>query len=266
MLLVDVREDYTVLTPIRDHSSRQARPTSASGDDSDSHKASERPGVGSDEWPQRDRESSVTRADRGLTTANVAHSRHVNMSGPSKFSGKVAHGVRDRTRLEEAEVESARVQGRNSRDVNAAGKQTETIYSSRAAGSAFKADVGHGCESHGPVDAVDRVSASPQDKIEVLESRISVVHCERNVDDGRRVPADPTVDDDRPREAEMKKADTPAGGVEDERDGTLRRKSSRRSRRRGAPTGQVESVRRRRFLKQLLIRGDNVVMVWEAPK
>lgn len=40
----------------------------------------------------------------------------------------------------------------------------------------------------------------------------------------------------------------------------------RRHRRRGPWRGELKEVRRQRFLKQLLIRGDNVVMVWEAPR
>ncbi|CAM9460361.1 unnamed protein product [Scytosiphon promiscuus] len=43
-------------------------------------------------------------------------------------------------------------------------------------------------------------------------------------------------------------------------------KSSRRHRGRGPWTGKLMPVRRQRFLKQVLIRGDNVVMIWEAPK
>lgn len=44
------------------------------------------------------------------------------------------------------------------------------------------------------------------------------------------------------------------------------RKSTRRSRGKGPWTGEFMLVRRRRFLKQVLIRGDNVVMISECPK
>lgn len=44
-----------------------------------------------------------------------------------------------------------------------------------------------------------------------------------------------------------------------------KKKSTRRSRGRGPWTGELVPVRRRRFLKQLMIRGDNVVMIWECP-
>lgn len=44
------------------------------------------------------------------------------------------------------------------------------------------------------------------------------------------------------------------------------KKSTRRSRGKGPWTGELTPVRRRRFLKQLLIRGDNVVMIWECPR
>lgn len=47
---------------------------------------------------------------------------------------------------------------------------------------------------------------------------------------------------------------------------TRRNKSSRRHRGRGPWTGELMPVRRERFLKQVLIRGDNVVMIWEPPK
>lgn len=40
----------------------------------------------------------------------------------------------------------------------------------------------------------------------------------------------------------------------------------RRSRHKGPWRGELVPVRRQRFLKQLLIRGDNVVMIWEAPR
>lgn len=45
-----------------------------------------------------------------------------------------------------------------------------------------------------------------------------------------------------------------------------KRSSRRRSRRRGPWRGEFQEVRRERYLKQILIRGDNVVMVWEAPR
>lgn len=41
------------------------------------------------------------------------------------------------------------------------------------------------------------------------------------------------------------------------------KRSTRRSRGKGPWTGELIPVQRRRFLKQLLIRGDNVVMIWE---
>eukprot|EP00903_Cladosiphon_okamuranus_P011581 g10894.t1 len=47
---------------------------------------------------------------------------------------------------------------------------------------------------------------------------------------------------------------------------SVKKKSSRKSRGRGPWTGELVPVRRRRFLKQLMIRGDNVVMIWESPK
>ncbi|CAM9453026.1 unnamed protein product [Sphacelaria rigidula] len=40
----------------------------------------------------------------------------------------------------------------------------------------------------------------------------------------------------------------------------------RRSRHKGRWRGELVEVRRTRYLKQLLIRGDNVVMVWQAPR
>lgn len=43
------------------------------------------------------------------------------------------------------------------------------------------------------------------------------------------------------------------------------KKGRRRARNRGPWRGELVPVRRQRFLKQLLIRGDNVVMIWEAP-
>lgn len=46
----------------------------------------------------------------------------------------------------------------------------------------------------------------------------------------------------------------------------VKKKSTRRSRGRGPWTGELVPVRQRRFLKQLLIRGDNVVMIWESAK
>ena len=48
--------------------------------------------------------------------------------------------------------------------------------------------------------------------------------------------------------------------------GQEKRPGGRRSRARGPWRGEFKSVRRERYLKQLLIRGDNVVMVWEAPQ
>lgn len=45
-----------------------------------------------------------------------------------------------------------------------------------------------------------------------------------------------------------------------------KKKATRRSRSKGPWTGELKPVARRRYLKQLLIRGDNVVMIWEAPK
>lgn len=47
----------------------------------------------------------------------------------------------------------------------------------------------------------------------------------------------------------------------------MKKKSTRKSRGRGPWRGELVPVRRRRFLKQLMIRGDNVVMIWEeSPK
>lgn len=58
------------------------------------------------------------------------------------------------------------------------------------------------------------------------------------------------------------------GGEEEEEE--ARRSNAkpgrRRSRHKGPWCGDFVSVRRQRFLKQLLIRGDNVVMIWEAPR
>lgn len=44
-----------------------------------------------------------------------------------------------------------------------------------------------------------------------------------------------------------------------------KRSGRRRDRHRGPWRGELKEVKRERFLKQLLIRGDNVVMIWEAP-
>lgn len=58
------------------------------------------------------------------------------------------------------------------------------------------------------------------------------------------------------------------GDREGEEEDVRRSKSKsgrRRSRHKGPWRGELVAVRRQRFLKQLLIRGDNVVMIWEAP-
>lgn len=62
------------------------------------------------------------------------------------------------------------------------------------------------------------------------------------------------------------RAEAKHGSGDDGVDGKKKpRSKSRRTRRKGPWRGELVEVKRKRFLKQLLIRGDNIVMVWEAP-
>lgn len=214
MLLVDVREDYTTLVPVRDRAPSRARPVSTDEDGQHSEGASELVGVGSD---GSENEAST--------------SRSIDSRGVPKGSGEVERGERDRRSRMNLKMGSMYVQEQGPQQVatvtEARKEKTgdrEQVTNTRV-GAAGVSDLAHVAES----------TVSTQQRTRVVDGR-------DGVDQGNRT------------------------AVKDERDGTGRKKSSRRYRRKGVRTGELLLVKRRRFLKQLLIRGDNVVMVWEEPK
>lgn len=90
------------------------------------------------------------------------------------------------------------------------------------------------------------VSSSVDDDLGVEEGEIVPAEAERSV--GAERPRTPK-EDPRGSDAPSQPSAKPARG--------------RRSRRKGPWRGELVPIRRQRFLKQLFIRGDNVVMVWE---
>lgn len=215
ILLVDVREDYTALVPVRERAPSRARPVFADEDGQHSHGASELPGVGPDDW------ESEASASRGIDFRRVP-----------KFSGEIVYGEGDRRTRSDLEMRSMYVREQGP-------QQVATVTEAR------KVETGGG---RGEV-ANDQVStAGVGDLAHAAESPVSTQRRTR-------------ITDDRGGVGQGNRT-----AIEDERGGTGRKKSSRRYRRRGVRTGEIQLVKRRRFLKQLLIRGDNIVMVWEEPK
>lgn len=214
MLLVDVREDYTALVPIRDRAPSRACPVSADEDGQHSDGAGELAGVGADGCE-----------------SEASASRSIDSRGVPKGSGEVVRGERDRWSRMDLEMRSMYVREKGQ-------QQVATVTEARKIEIRGRKEV---TTSRVSASGVGDVAHAPESTVST-QQRTRVIDDRGGVDQGNRT------------------------AVKDECSGTERKRSSRRYRRKGVRTGEIKLVNRRRFLKQLLIRGDNVVMVWEEPK
>lgn len=258
ILLVDVREEYTAFVPVREP--KPPRPQSADADDGKDHKA------GAHRGPDDSRE--VVEGASRREDENAAPERNARGGAGMLETGEnVAQEGKNATRQGRTAPEPTKERGLGVQEMSARSAATpndeassEIGHERRGGGSSAGAG---GAESSGADGSVSFPQLPASGTGDDTSGRV----CEIGEADGNRMDAEKGRDTGTKVDG-SRKTHVSEPIVEDSADSAQvgkGKKKSRRTRHKGPWRGAMAPVRQQRFLKQVLIRGDNVVMILEAP-